>query len=81
MDYILYFVFAGIILIALIIYWLIEYIIAKKIKLKAIEELDKKIMEEEQASNSEDKLVKDNKESATVSQQQPKPKKTSSKKK
>lgn len=80
MDYILYFVFAGIILIALIIYWLIEYIIAKKIKLKAIEELDKKIMEEQEL-NSEAEPVEDKKESTTVSQQQPKPKKTTSKKK
>lgn len=52
-NYIIFFVLAGVIVIALIIYWIIEVAIAKKIKLKAIDELDKKLQEEE--TNNENK--------------------------
>ena len=61
-DYVLYFVFAGIIFIALVIYWLIEFIVAKKIKLKAIQELDRQITEEENAKNASNDLQEQPKE-------------------
>ena len=61
-DYVLYFVFAGIIFIALVIYWLIEFIVAKKIKLKAIQELDRQITEEESAKNASNNLQEQPKE-------------------
>lgn len=87
MDYILYFVFAGIIIIALVIYWIIEFLVAKKIKLKAIEELDKQISEEENLKNTEpehiDVEVKEpvvEKKTKTTKKKSSSTKKTSSKK-
>ena len=80
MDYILYFVFAGVILVALIIYWIIEFLVAKKIKLKAIEELDRQISEEENLKKIDIEAKQAEFKELTDEQKPKSPKKKSTKK-